>query len=162
MKIIKKVEVSTKKEITKKATLNKVFKTLIISSIVIFSIFILKTSSNVYAQTDLPDPDTFEVTGDILDNFDPLLTENSPHAADLSTPGGIISRALTFAFPLAGLALFVMIVAGGLQILGGAANSKSLQEGQKRVTMAIVGFLVLFSSYWIAQILESILGITIL
>lgn len=131
--------------------------------LVIFSIFILKTPNYIYAQSPaLPDPDTFEVTADVLDNFDPLLTENSPHAAELSTPGGIISRALTFAFPLAGLALFVMIVAGGLQILGGAANSKSLQEGQKRVTMAIVGFLLLFSSYWIAQILELIFGITIL
>ncbi|MBT4124133.1 MAG: hypothetical protein HN981_02550 [Candidatus Pacebacteria bacterium] len=149
-----------KKEIKKATSLKNIFNFVFL---VILSIFILKTPSNVFAQnTGLPDPDTFEVTGDVLDNFDPLLTENSPHAAELSTPGGIISRALTFAFPLAGLVLFVMIVAGGLQILGGAANSKSLQEGQKRVTMAIVGFLVLFSSYWITQILEAIFGISIL
>jgi hypothetical protein len=111
---------------------------------------------------DVPDPVTLEVTSDVLDTFDPLIISGSAQQATLSTPGGIISRALEFIFPIAGLALFIMIVAGGLQILAGASNSKALQEGQKRVTMAIVGFLILFASYWIAQILEIIFGVTIL
>lgn len=116
----------------------------------------------VYA-ADLPDPDSsFEVTGDVLDSFDPLQVAGSPHAQTLSTPGGIISRALQFIFPIAGLALFVMIVAGGLQILAGASNKKNYESGKQRVTMAVVGFLILFASYWIAQILETIFGVKIL
>jgi hypothetical protein len=111
---------------------------------------------------DLPAAEnSYEVTSDVLDSFDPLKVAGSPHAATLSTPGGIISRLLEFVFPLAGFALFIMIVAGGLQILAGATNAKGLEEGKKRVTMAIVGFLILFASYWIAQILEVIFGINI-
>lgn len=110
----------------------------------------------------LPDSSTFAVTKDVLDGFDPLKTQGSAQAAALSTPGGIISRALSFAFPIAGMILFVMIVVGGLEILAGATNSKSLQSGQQRVTMAILGFMVLFASYWITQILELIFGIAIL
>ena len=117
----------------------------------------------VLAATGVPSADSgFEVTNEVLDSFDPLQVAGSPHAQTLSTPGGIITRLLQFIFPIAGLALFVMIVAGGLQILSGASNSKSLQEGQKRVTMAVVGFLILFASYWIAQILEVIFGVKIL
>jgi len=121
------------------------------------------SSISVEAQGNgLPDSSTFSVTKDVLDGFDPLKTQGSAQATALSTPGGIISRALSFAFPIAGMILFVMIVVGGLEILGGAANSKSLQSGQQRVTMAILGFMVLFASYWITQILELIFGIAIL
>jgi len=135
-------------------------KKKIISSLSIISAF-LSLPAKVFAE-ELPDPETLEITSEVLDSFDPLQVAGSPHAATLSTPGGIISRLLQFIFPIAGLALFIMIVVGGLQILAGASNSKSMQEGQKRVTMAVVGFLILFASYWIAQILEVVFGVTIL
>jgi hypothetical protein len=135
-------------------------KKKIITSLSIIGTF-LSFPIKVFAE-ELPDPKTMEVTSDVLDSFDPLQVAGSPHATTLSTPGGIITRLLEFIFPIAGLALFVMIVAGGLQILAGASNSKSMQEGQKRVTMAIVGFLILFASYWIAQILEVVFGVAIL
>lgn len=138
---------------------NKIKQMLVLTSLVWLSL----VSPTLINAADLPaEENSYEVTSDVLDSFDPLKVANSPHAAELSTPGGIISRALTFAFPIAGLALFVMIVAGGLQILAGATNAKSLEEGKKRVTMAIVGFLILFASYWVAQILEIIFGVKIL
>lgn len=125
--------------------------------------FITFVPTSVLAQgSALPDSSNFAVTKDVLDGFDPLKTQGSSQATALSTPGGIISRALSFAFPIAGMILFVMIVVGGLEILAGATNSKSLQSGQQRVTMAILGFMVLFASYWITQILEIIFGIAIL
>jgi len=105
---------------------------------------------------------SFAVTEQTLDSFDPLKVSGSNQAEKLSTPGGIISRVLDFAFPLAGMILFVMIVVGGFQMLAGASNQESLKNGQKRVTTAIVGFLLLFASYWIAQILEQIFSINIL
>lgn len=138
---------------------NKIKQMLVLTNLVWLSL----VSPTLVNAADLPaEENSYEVTSDVLDSFDPLKVAGSPHAAELSTPGGIISRALTFAFPIAGLALFVMIVAGGLQILAGATNAKSLEEGKKRVTMAIVGFLILFASYWVAQILEIIFGVKIL
>ncbi len=86
----------------------------------------------------------------------------SIYKADLSTPGGIVSRLLEFAFPLAGLILFAMLVWGGFEIILGAANKKSVDSGKQRITSAIIGFLLLFSSYWITQIIEVIFGIMIL
>jgi len=108
------------------------------------------------------DPEAFAVTDQTLDEFDPLVISGSKQAERLSTFGGIISRLLEFAFPLAGMILFVMIVVGGFQMLTGAAGQKGLEEGRKKVTTAILGFLLLFSAYWIAQLLELVFNIQIL
>lgn len=91
----------------------------------------------------------------------PLVIFNSSQATQFQTPGGIMTRVLQFAFPLAGIILFVMIVWGGFEILAGANEKKSLDSGKQRVTAAIIGFLVLFCSYWIAQIIEYIFGLSI-
>lgn len=105
-----------------------------------------------------------EVTKETLDAFDPLQQEGSesPYSDQFSKPSGIINRAMEFIFPLAGMILFVMILAGGFQMLVSAGNQKGMEAGRQRVTMAIVGFVVLFSAYWIAQILGQILNIKIL
>ncbi|MBP9820107.1 hypothetical protein KBC79_05230 [Candidatus Woesebacteria bacterium] len=110
-------------------------------------------------------------TNQVLDELNPLSigggtdinnAQPSAYKADLSTPGGIVSRLLEFAFPLAGLILFAMLVWGGFEIILGAANKKSVDSGKQRITSAIIGFLLLFSSYWITQIIEVIFGIMIL
>lgn len=102
-----------------------------------------------------------EVTGEVLDALNPLTIASG--SSDLSTPGGVISRALTgFIFPIAGLILFIQLLLGGFQMLTGAANSKSIDEGKGKITAAIIGFIILFAAYWIAQLLELIFGIRIL
>lgn len=109
------------------------------------------------------------VTSSDFDAFNPLkIGQNSTGgtgsnlATDLSTPGGIISRLLDFAFPLAGLILFVMLVWGGFEMVYGANNtSKAIEAGKNRITTALIGFILLFASYWIMQLVEVILGITI-
>lgn len=79
-----------------------------------------------------------------------------------SSPAGIINRVLEFAFPLAGLILFVMIIWGGFEMIAGATNSKSLQAGKQRITAALIGFMLLFASFWIIQLVEYIFNLAIL
>lgn len=102
------------------------------------------------------------ITSADFDAFNPLKIANSPQAGQLSTPGGIISRLLEFAFPLAGMILFVMLLWGGFEMVYGASNtSKAVEAGRNRITTALIGFILLFSSYWIIQILEVVLGIKV-
>ncbi|MFH2118618.1 MAG: pilin [Candidatus Paceibacterota bacterium] len=152
---------------------NKLFKTVLLGGLLVI-VLVFPNPANAEkiakkSQDDpavnarvVVDPDTFRVTDETLDQFDPLLVGGSDKAQELSTLGGIISRVLTFAFPLAGMIMFVMIVAGGFQMLTGAAGQKSMEEGKKKVTSAVIGFIILFSSYWIAQLLEQIFNIRIL
>jgi len=98
-----------------------------------------------------------------FDALNPLKTAGNPEVgAQLSTPGGIVSRLLQFLFPLSGLVLFVMIIWGGFEILTKSSQgTKAIEAGRNRITAAIIGFLLLFATYWIAQIIEVIFGIVI-
>ena len=77
-------------------------------------------------------------------------------------PSGVINRALNLLFPLAGIALFVMLVWGGFEMLTGAAKKQALDSGKQRITAALIGFVLLFVSYWLVQIIETITGVVIL
>lgn len=101
-------------------------------------------------------------TAETFNLLNPFILSGSAQSQQLSTPGGIISRILQFSFPLAGLILFVMLVWGGAEVTMGSLNKKSVDAGKQRITAAVIGFILLFSSYWIAQILELIFGIVIL
>jgi hypothetical protein len=111
----------------------------------------------------LPPPDPINIlqgpTNETFDTLNPL--RKSPFRRQLSTPGGIVSRLLIFIFPAAGLVLFVMLVWGGFEVLIGGFEKKSLDAGKQRITAAIVGFLLLFASYWIMQIVEYVFGLVI-
>jgi hypothetical protein len=86
----------------------------------------------------------------------------SANQNDLSTPASIINRFFVFAMPLAGLLLFIMLVIGGFEMVSKAATKKSIDSGKQRIKAAIIGFLLLFVSYWIMQIVEIVFGVRIL
>lgn len=102
-----------------------------------------------------------EVTAETLDSLNPLRQEGNL-ADELSTPTDIINRFLSYLFPIAGFILFLMIVWGGFEMMTGALNKKSVESGKQRVTAAVIGFMLLFASYWITQIIEAVFGIQIL
>lgn len=78
------------------------------------------------------------------------------------TVGGIISNFLPSILTLAGLILFGMLVMGGFTMLAGAADKESQENGKKQITSALIGFLIIFLAYWIAQILQVIFKVNIL
>lgn len=109
-------------------------------------------------------------TNETFDSLNPLqiaggetIEDDAPSefAEQLSTPGGIISRFLEFVFPIAGLILFSMISWGGFEIITGAGDSSKVTAGKQRVTAAVAGFLLLFASYWMVQIMEVVFGVVI-
>lgn len=77
-------------------------------------------------------------------------------------PGLVINRALIFLFPIAGFVLFIMFVWGGFDMLARASTKKSIEAGRNRAVAALIGFGLLFASYWIIQVVELIFGVRIL
>lgn len=73
----------------------------------------------------------------------------------------VINQAIIYIFPFAGLILFFMLIGGGFRLLTSAGNPESTAKGYKMILMALVGFIVIFVSYWLMQILETVLGITV-
>jgi len=73
----------------------------------------------------------------------------------------VISKALIYVFPLAGLILFFMLIAGGFQLLISAGNPEATKKGYQKILYAVLGFLIIFVAYWLIQIVEIIFGIKV-
>lgn len=76
--------------------------------------------------------------------------------------GSIIGALLPIILTIAGIILFIMLIAGGFTLLSGAASQESQEKGQKMITSSLIGFFIIFASYWIAQILQIIFKISII
>lgn len=86
------------------------------------------------------------------------------YAPAFSSPGSLISILLKNAYVLAGIMLFVLLIFGGISIISsaGGGDPKKTAQGQKALTSAVIGFLIIFGSYWIIQIVQYITGLEIL
>lgn len=87
----------------------------------------------------------------------------SPPITQVDQVGKLISALASNLYIIAGVVLLVLIVWGGFAIIQGAGSSDREQVGRgKRILLsAIVGFLIIFVSYWIIQLIEVITGIKI-
>lgn len=77
------------------------------------------------------------------------------------SPGQFIGVFLPQIFLIAGLIVFFLLVAGGFRIIGGAGDPKSIEAGKKTITGALIGFTVIFTAYWIIQLVETVTGVRI-
>jgi hypothetical protein len=78
------------------------------------------------------------------------------------TLGDIVSKGLEYAIVLGGIAMFAYLLWGGFDLLTSAGNPEGIQKGTQKIIFAIVGFLVIFASYFIVQLVETMFGFTIL
>lgn len=85
-----------------------------------------------------------------------------PNASVADKVGLIIGEVLKYVFVIAGLLLLFFLISGGFQLLLSAGNEKTMEMAKNKITNAIFGFLLLFLSYWLVQILEFILGISVI
>ena len=73
--------------------------------------------------------------------------------------GAIVSGLLPFIFVGAGLLLLLFLVIGGFGLLTSRGDPKAVEAAKGRITFALAGFIVIFVSYWIMQIIGRVLGI---
>ena len=75
--------------------------------------------------------------------------------------GSFLSGILPNVYIIAGLILFFLILMGGYGLLAAGDDPEKLKQSSKTFTAAIGGFLIIFVSYWIIQIIEVLTGIAI-
>ena len=71
---------------------------------------------------------------------------------------------LNASFVIAGVLLLFYFVMGGIGMIAGAGkdNPQQIEKGKQAATSALIGFIVVFASYWIVKLIEQLTGITIL
>ena len=73
--------------------------------------------------------------------------------------GDIINTVLPYIYSIAGILLLLYLIMGGLGLMTSAGDPKKVESAQKRITNAIIGIVIIFASYWIIQLLSTLLGI---
>jgi Zn-dependent protease with chaperone function len=80
---------------------------------------------------------------------------------DYSSIGSFISKIIPNVYVVAGIILFALVLGGGFAILTSSGNPDQQNKGGNAVTAALVGFLIIFASYWLVQIVEHLTGVKI-
>lgn len=79
-----------------------------------------------------------------------------------STIGDIVTKLLPYVYVVAGLVLLLMLVSGGFGLMTSGGNPDKMKSGYGKITSALIGFLIIFVSYIVAQLVERIFGVDIL
>ncbi len=56
--------------------------------------------------------------------------------------------------------LFLMLISGGISLMTSAGNPDKTKAGFGKISAALIGFLIIFISYFMAKIAEAILGVS--
>lgn len=75
----------------------------------------------------------------------------------------LVSIILSNAIVIAGIIMLFLMIGGGIGIISGAGkgNPEAAARGRQAVTAAVIGFIIIFATYWIVQIAEIITGVKI-
>jgi hypothetical protein len=79
----------------------------------------------------------------------------------LTGVGEIVSLFLNTAFVLSGIILLFFFIMGGIGMIASAGESdpQKAEQAKKTITSALIGFVIVFTSYWIVKLIGSLLGI---
>ncbi|OGY08125.1 MAG: hypothetical protein A2782_03885 [Candidatus Blackburnbacteria bacterium RIFCSPHIGHO2_01_FULL_43_15b] len=87
---------------------------------------------------------------------------NSP-VKELANIGGLVSAVAGNLYLIAGVIVFIFFLWGGFEYIRGAGSDDrdAIGRGKKVIFSAITGFLIIFVSYWIIQLIEALTNIKI-
>jgi hypothetical protein len=77
----------------------------------------------------------------------------------LTSVGGIISAFLPYIFVFAGLGLLIYLILGGFQLMTSGGDPKAIEQAKGKITGAVIGFIIIFVSYWLIKILQIVFGL---
>lgn len=91
-------------------------------------------------------------------NGTPSVVIEGPTGMAFNNLGDVISKLLPLVFVAGGLILFVVLIMAGFQYLTSGGEPKAAEGAQKKITSALLGFVILFIAFWLTQLLSSIFG----
>ncbi len=118
-----------------------------------------KLVPTAYAQTDC-DPGSGGVDGAGISLGDCLrLNDDTPISQLYSDPAFLVNLIVRNLFVLAGIILFFLIVFAGFKFISG--GKKGAEDAKSIITTAVIGFIIMFTAYWVVQIVKMITGVNI-
>lgn len=82
-----------------------------------------------------------------------------PLDSSVDSLGGMITKALSFIMPMAGIALLFVLISGGYDYMMSQGNPEKVKAGQAKITSGIIGFILLIASFLIVRVIAVIFGL---
>jgi len=82
-----------------------------------------------------------------------------PLDESVSSLGGIITKALGFIMPMAGIVLLFVLISGGYDYMISQGNAEKMKSAQAKITSGVIGFILLIASFLITRIIALIFGL---
>ena len=73
----------------------------------------------------------------------------------------LVTLLLNIVFALSGLILLFFFIMGGIGMIGSAGKNdpQKAEQSKKTITSALIGFVIVFVSYWIVKLIGMLIGI---
>lgn len=84
------------------------------------------------------------------------LTDGTKVSDTFKTPASMINLIVANVMILAGIIFFFMIVYSGYLFITG--GTKGADQAKQMITTAVIGIVLMFSAYWIVQIVQYVTG----
>lgn len=94
--------------------------------------------------------------------MNPVTIPSNPGGFKFANLGEVVTTALQYIYVIGGLVLLVMLVMGGITLMTAGGDQNKTKQGYGMMTNALIGFVIIFVSYFVMQILEVVLGVKIL
>lgn len=112
----------------------------------------------VPGKTDIPTPENQNIN--LINSFTGGVGSESQVSATFDTPAKLVNLIVRNLFTLAGILLFINILWAGFKFINQGAKGKD--EAKSIMTVSIVGFIIMFTAYWIVQIIGIVTGTEII
>lgn len=78
-----------------------------------------------------------------------------------SSIGDVLSAFVPYIFGIAGILLLLYLIYGGLGFMLSGGDPKAIESAKGKITNALVGFVIIFISFWIVQLVGKFLGLDV-
>ncbi len=92
-------------------------------------------------------------------DFLDIQTKAGLPATGLLKPTYWITQILPYIFGIAGAILLLNIISSGIKMMTSGGEPKAFGAAQAKLTTSAIGILILFTSFWIVQLIMQFLGI---
>lgn len=111
---------------------------------------LLSTPFPVYAQT--PEPWSTPRC---------VVTENDVEVATIQGFECIFKNVVRILTPIAGLAVFAMLIVGAFQMITAGGEAKQIQKARKTLTFAVLGLVLFIGIWFILKLIKAITGVDV-
>lgn len=98
----------------------------------------------------------------IGDTFNSTFSRDPGNAVPGKGIADLVSLGLNVAFVISGIIILFFIVLAGFKIIQGAGsgNQQDTEKAKQAMTSAAIGFVIIFTAFWIIKIIEILTGET--